>query len=299
MGRGPPQVLGRNLTSAGRPAGQTGLWAGVPTLNHQSPPPPAAGCVLSPGSQSARGAVPVAEPAVLLVSLLAVLERSSLQEAPERRLREGAGGSRCRPSSRDAAPPGGSQGPVPLDLEQPHPQDSQLLGSWVLAIPSCGPLTRPVGDLLTQPWGERKKNFCDLCLVSPAGCVSEFRRDLRASHPGRGRTSSALKRPHDGAASGRVVLAACCLKLGASASPREGRGGGDERSVCREAEDWVSPAAPPPLWSSLGPAFNTLSCSRASSATRRAAGPGLRGMPAEKGAGRKLRRRAQQGPRVQ
>lgn len=62
----------------------------------------------------------------------------------------------------------------------------------------------------------------------------------------------------------------------------------------RGQKTMVSPCSPLPLWGVLGPAFSTFSCNRASSATRRAAGPGLWDTCCE---GREeTQRRAQQGP---
>ena len=74
--------------------------------------------------------------------------------------------------------------PFPLGLEQPLlPGGFSSSAPGMLASSSSWTLDKARGDLFTQPWG-KKTNFCYPCLVSPTGRVSEFRRDLRASHPG-------------------------------------------------------------------------------------------------------------------
>lgn len=130
-GGGPPQVLGRNRTSAGRPAGQTGLWAGVPTLKPPVTPLPRLRAVFCLwGHRAPVGLFPSQNQRFLLVS-------SSLYwSGPPCRLRRApprgacAGGSRRRRLSRDAAPPGAPRAPSPAASSSRASQDSQLLGSW-------------------------------------------------------------------------------------------------------------------------------------------------------------------------
>lgn len=190
---------------------------------------------------------------------------------------------------------GGSQGPVPRGLEQPClPGQSapRLLGCWL--HPSCGPLTRPVG-ISSPSHGEKEKNFCDLCLVSPTGRVSEFRRDLRASHPG---TWADVLCPETPPRRGSFRQRRPCRLLPETGSIQfsEGRGGrGVMRGPCAGGRrPWSAPARPHPCggsWAQRSPP------SPATEPLLQHGGPRalVSGMPAEKG-GRKLRRRAQQGP---
>ena len=170
----------------GRSAGRTdGLWAGVPILKPPVPPLPRPWAVLSLGSLSARGAVPVAEPVVFALypprCTGTVLPPGSDAHLPGRVQRTLSTPLplvwRCSiEGSRGSLSPVASSSPSSWENSAPR-----LLGCWL--HPSRGPLTRPLG-ISSPSRGDKKTNFCNPCLVSPTGRVSEFRRDLRASHPG-------------------------------------------------------------------------------------------------------------------
>lgn len=164
-GGGPPQVLGRNLTSAGRPAGQTGLWAGVPTLKPPVTPLPRLRAVFClRGHRAPVGLFPSQNQRFLLVS-------SSLYwSGPPCRLRRTPPGRRRRLSmpppltgccSTRGLP--GPRPPRPRAAAPPRTVSSSAPG--VLASSLLWTLDKARGDLLTQPWGERKKTSA-ICVWS-------------------------------------------------------------------------------------------------------------------------------------
>lgn len=170
-GGGPPQVLGRNRTSAGRPAGQTGLWAGVPTLKPPVTPLPRLRAVFCLwGHRAPVGLFPSQNQRFLLVS-------SSLYwSGPLCRLRRAPPGARAQEALDAAASRGmllhrglpGPRPPRPRAAVPPRTVSSSAPG--VLASSLLWTLDKARGDLLTQPWGERKKLLRSVFGLSNRAC---------------------------------------------------------------------------------------------------------------------------------
>lgn len=172
MGRRPTPVLGRNRTSVGWPAGQTGLWAEVPT---PKPPPASPGrglCFVSGVTKRPWSCSHHRTGCFGSVSSSLFWNGQSCPRAQTRASQDvGTGGSQRHFLSCDlgpAAPPRVPGAPFPPRPQvAPPPGRILLLGCWL--HPSCGPLTSPMG-ISSPSRGKKKKLLRSVFGLSDGAC---------------------------------------------------------------------------------------------------------------------------------